>query len=649
MKKYFSYHIFIKSDLTYLTFYSPIPKPTDITYFFKYRPMKYLPLFLLLCLSFVACDMFRPVGQNNTEDPPVVETPATDDDPIIEPPRVDPPATDFPPGNAIVREWIHRPLHPDNFQSVQFKINAVEPAGANRVVLSIYEYEWYRNDEGLPSKRKRTNGKWGQAKEWTFTEPLKNLNLAYTYSKGFPAGTNVEYIFQIYSVDGKRTEKLALFDAGDSRWPDDKIMLYATSRHALGQSINLCFVPDTDYNTNGDARNWSMFLGDVEDLIYNGYHKNNMVRNHKENWAFFYTREAVDGFQLALDFGNPDRFPSFMRENIIDGIDAFGLLHRNEYSDGAYLLGNLQFLAQNLFTSESYNHGTAIHETGHAVFNLSDEYNGCVCFESDTGLGQNVFSSRSACQSFNRTNGFSDVDCTEITGYNGMTWYMSERNVYFPTLQICQDFNQAQGHEPGSCITFQDLDGRISYRSNAGLCIMQDDGDDIVRDFQQTCGSLIDRYYERMELSALAMTPQPIQDNTYGYEKIALLELENNNGNWEMEFEKVRYGIPAKDRVSPDAYTLSVVGPDDQMMYATSLDRPNLVKFEGGDRDHHKTVETPKAAMKVAIPYSKKIKDLQLYDNQPPRALPGNMVIRGTERGSGMIKNFPMVVKKMTE
>ena len=616
--------------------------------------MKYFPIFLLVCLFFVGCELLQPVGKTNTgdsDDPPVIDNPidnpTTNTDPTIDEPNVDPPIN-YPQGSAMVREWIHRPLHPDNFQSVQFKLNALERNGADRVVLSIYEYEWYRNNEGLPSKRKRTNGKWGVAKEWAFTEPLKNINLAYTYPSGFPAGTNVEYIFQIFSVDGKKTEKLALFDAGDSIWPNDKIMLYATSRHVLGQSINLCFLPDTDYNTNGDARNWSAFLGDVEDLVYNGYHKNNMVKNHKENWAFFYTREAVDGFQLALDFGNPDRFPSFMKDNIIDGIDAFGLLHKNEYSDGAYLLGNLQFLAQNLFTSESYNHGTAIHETGHAVFNLSDEYNGCVCFEADTGLGQNVFSSRSACESFNHTNGFSDVDCTELTGYNGMAWYMSERDVYFPTMQICQDFNRSKGYPVESCITFQDVDGTLSYRSNAGLCIMQDDGDDILRDFQQTCGSLIEDYYERLEHSALAVAPKPLQDNAYGYEEVALLELENNNGNWAMELEEVRYGIPAKDRVATDAYTLSVIGNDDQTVYATTLDRPNRVKFEGGDERQHKTIETTKATMKIAIPYNKRVKDLQLYDNQPPRALPGNMIIRGTKRGKGMVKNFPLVAKKMS-
>jgi len=79
------------------------------------------------------------------------------------------------------------------------------------------------------------------------------------------------------------------------------------------------------------------------------------------------------------------------------------------------------------------------------------------------------------------------------------------------------------------------------------------------------------------------------------------------------------------------------------------LDLPTRVKFEGGDREHHKTVETTKAAMKIAIPYSKRVKDLQLYDNQPPRAVPGNMVIRGGENSSTMVKNFPMVVEDMNQ
>lgn len=610
--------------------------------------MKYLMLLLCTGMLFVACEMLRPaVGTTPDQtdspqseipeiDPPIVDNPV--DGPTADP---DPTSQNYPPGNAQVWEWIHRPLHPDNRQSVQFKIKAKEPVGATKVVLKVYEYQWYRNADNLPSKRRRTNGQWGIAKTWNFDQPIQDISLAYTFQKGFPAATNVEYVFEIYNTNGKRTDKLALFDAGESLWPNDKIMLYATSRHELNQSINLCFLPDTDYGIKADPNKWSLFLGDVEDLIYSGYHHNNMIADRKESWAFFYTKEAVDGFQLALDYANPDRYPSFMKDNVIDGIDAFGLLHRDEYSDGAYLYGNLQFLAHNLFTSESYNHGTAIHETAHAIFNLSDEYNGCACFESNAGTGTNVFTRRSKCEEFNRLRGFDEVDCTELTGYDGRSWYMSEKNMHFPTLTACHDFNKANGYSVESCITFIDLDRKTTYRSNDGLCIMQDDGDHLVRPFQQTCGSLIEDYYQRLEQLPIAAAPIPRQDNAYGYEKIVLLELEDKQGKWDIKAKKQRYGIASKNNVATDAYTLSVKGNDGQSIFTTGVDRPTKVKFEGSSDPGHKTVSTNSAKYTVSVPYQKTINNVELYDNQPPRAQPGQMVIKGT----GLVGSWKLELK----
>jgi len=606
--------------------------------------MRYLLFLLITCSLFVACEILRPAVENNPDqpDPPQTEIPNTD--PKIEVPPTSDPEVDpqtYPPGNAQVWQWIHRPLHPDNGQSVQFKLNAQEPVGATKVVLQVYEYEWYRNANNLPSKRRRANGQWGTAKTWNFDQPQIDLNLAYTFQKGFPAATNVEYVFEIYSTDGKRTDKLALFDAGDSLWPNDKIMLYATSRHELNQSINLCFLPDTDYGTRTDPKKWSLFLGDVEDLIYSGYHRNNMIADQKESWAFFYTKEAVDGFQLALDYGNPARYPSFMKNNIIDGIDAFGLLHRNEYSDGAYLYGNLQFLAHNLFTSESYNHGTAIHETAHAIFNLSDEYNGCACFESNDGTGTNVFTRRSTCEEFNRMRGFGDVECTELSGYDGRKWYMSEKNMHFPTLTACHDYNRSKGFPIESCITFIDSDQTTTYRSNDGLCIMQDDGDHIIRPFQQTCGSLIEDYYQRLELMPIASAPIANQDNAYGYEKIVLLEVEDKQGNWDIQAKEQRYGIPSKNSVTTDAYTLAVKSQDGQPLFTTGVDQPTKVKFEGRSEPGHQTIKTKSAKYTVSIPYRENIRNVELYNNQPPRAMPGQMIVKG----SGLVGSWKLKLK----
>ena len=112
-----------------------------------------------------------------------------------------------------------------------------------------------------------------------------------------------------------------------------------------------------------------------------------------------------------------------MKNSEIQGIDAYGLMHQEPYSDGAYLKSNIHFLAYNLFTAESYNFGTAIHESAHAIFNLSDEYDLCACFEHPDGA--NMFSSLKGCQDFNKANGFPVSDCTPLEHLNGQSWYMS--------------------------------------------------------------------------------------------------------------------------------------------------------------------------------------------------------------------------------
>jgi len=150
-------------------------------------------------------------------------------------------------GAANFDYWIHSPLHPDNNQAITFKTKVADAKGITKVELMIYEYELYENSDGLPSKRKRIDSQWGLVYDWEFSGTEKTADVAFNFVRGFKAFTNVEYIFRVHNVKGEVSERLAIFDAGDSRWPLDKITLYATSRNPLTNSINLCLFPDTDY------------------------------------------------------------------------------------------------------------------------------------------------------------------------------------------------------------------------------------------------------------------------------------------------------------------------------------------------------------------------------------------------------------------
>ncbi|MEL6867502.1 MAG: hypothetical protein AAFP19_23960, partial [Bacteroidota bacterium] len=427
------------------------------------------------------------------------------------------------------------------------------------------------------------------------------LMLSHRYDKGFPARSNVEYLFRIINSEGGSSERMALFDAGTSPWPQDKILLYSTSRRPMQETINLCFFPDTDYQLN-----WSKFLKDSEDLIYKGYHQNNLIKDYKERWTFYYTRHEADGFQIAIDFFNPDNYPDFMKDSIIHGIDAFALLHQNEYSDGAYLYGNINFLAQNVFTSESYNWGTAIHETAHAVFNLSDEYDGCACFES-TG-GANVFTTKSSCQDFNASRGYPIDDCTLLEGYDGKTWYMSEKDVYFGAKVACEAFNRSKGYTETNCIQFIKLDGSTWYRAEEGVCIMQDDGDRQIRPFQRTCGGLIQGFYDSMPTGEerTAMTVREDHDNMFGYEPLAILEFSINKQKWDLDVDRICYGIPEKVLNMKNDMHLRFPDQASGRYSELNINRPDCIHLHGY-KGKDGLVSAGKGSMMIRVPYKEEM------------------------------------------
>ena len=381
-------------------------------------------------------------------------------------------------GSAEFEYWQHSPLHPDNNQPVKFSAKAADENGIRTIELLVLEFQLYETENGIPAKTRRANGKWDIVKTWNFSGQ-KDAEVTYILPEGFPAQSNVEYIFRLTNNRGERTDRLALFDAGTSPWPQDKILLYSTSRQPMQRVINLCFFPDIDF-----GRNWNLFRSDVENLIYNGYHKNEKFGERKDKWVFYYTKNEMDGKTAASDVWNTALYPDFITSNHIEGIDAFGLLHRNPYKDHALIKENINFVANTLFTSESYNLGTAVHETSHAVLKLSDEYDQCACFS--TGDWSNVFRTLEDCQNFATEHGIPAGQCRQVVSANGERWFTPEVNTFFKSPEECIGFNLDNGIPQDSCATFIDFDGSRSYWAFLGTCIMHDDGDRQIRQFQTT-------------------------------------------------------------------------------------------------------------------------------------------------------------------
>lgn len=477
-------------------------------------------------------------------------------------------------GNADFDYWVHSPFHPGDKVPVTFAVKAKESKGIQKVELYLYEFELYRNENDLPSKRKRNGGQWGLVKTWEPRALPDSVELNYTWNRGFAAASNVEYLFKITDGVGAVSERLAIFDAGRSPWPQDKILLYAASQRPLMNSINLCFFPDVDYD-----RNFPAFLSDIRKLVLEGYHVNNAIIDHKDDWSFFYTQDEANGLSIALDFGNPDHYPAFMKDSIISGIDAFGLIHKNEYSDGSYLYGNIHFLAQSVFTSEGKNPGTAVHETGHAVFLLSDEYDGCACFQPE-GAFANVFATKADCEKFKRNHGMKS-DCRELLSYDNESWYTPEESPYFATLSACEKYNRENGYPDGQCVKFIETNGSSTFRSEHGVCIMNDDGDAKIYKFQSTCQAVINQHYDVIKPKRIASNHQAVaaNENIFGYEPIALLELKMDQDQMNVRVQSIQYGVPQKRQKYGRDVQLTLLEKGDKVNSKINVNRPDMLEF----------------------------------------------------------------------
>ena len=532
-------------------------------------------------------------------------------------------------GNAEFEYWRHSPLHVGDFQPVLFFSKATDNEGVVKMELYVYEYQLFNDFQGLPSKRKAENGLWGLQKTWNFDGKTKEVDVGYEYVPGFAPNSNVEYLFKIYNSKNELTERFAMFDAGTSPWEKDKILLYATSRNPLTKSINICFFPDIDFK-----KDWRKFLDQTEDLIFEGYHSNNMITNHKDVWNFYYTRQEADGYEMLVNPANESSYPDFMRGNMITGIDAFGLLHTDEYPDRTYFRSSFNFLATNTFTSEIYNYGTAVHETAHAVFRLSDEYDGCACFQSE--LGANVFSTAEACEAFNELYQFPDPECNVLKGYNNVPWYMPEKNILFRTEKECQDFNVANGLPRDSCQRFIDANGNW-FRAYKGVCIMQDDGDRKPNPFQRVCSIVIDEYYSVLKGTTasedtLTIPPTILVNNFFGYEPVVLMEVSQDaRESYNLEVVDIQYGIPSKRILQGRGIDLSFTGKSGETICKMSLDNPSHVLFHGKQGGSEmKALEH--GACILAIPFDENLAKAEMNFRSPGHQ---NLSIKGFSRFRG--------------
>jgi hypothetical protein len=329
----------------------------------------------------------------------------------------------------------YQPLHPGNNANVNFRVIASDADGIDKAELFLFEYE-LSVQNGMQTAAQRPGGAWGLVKTWTYPTGVNSIDETHTYA-GFPANSFVEYLFRVTDKQGANTSESWNFAAG--AWPFGTSPIPVLGNGAPAERIDVCFVAD-----NTDFQNGAAMLPNLVGLIFDGYHTSNMIRGgYRQYWQFYYSPET--GF--ISDFDSPPlmlTIPASVTSSPI--IDHAAVIHttlKRDWANG----GN--------FGTEPVNIGTAVHESAHAAFGLSDEYSGGG-HSTSTNPHHNNHDSQGSAQRYNTSNGWPSDDVQNIqTG-----WWRPEP-------------------------------------SSLG-CIMIDDGDASMPDFARTCLNRIVWFYQQL-------------------------------------------------------------------------------------------------------------------------------------------------------
>ena len=192
---------------------------------------------------------------------------------------------------------------------------------------------------------------------------------------------------------------------------------------------------------------------DFADLIFEGYPSNNGVALGERYWQYFYLanampnsylKYAVHAWSLQMDHGPVDEASALL--------NAVGIVHRKNWCDTAL------DATPNLFTAEPKNKGTAIHESAHRIFSLSDEYPGANILLS-SWPHHNVYLSESECNAYNANPNYGLGPCSSFLDRNNDTWWSSEKQPSTPQLpNVC---DPALTTPDRFCIMFSDCDTKV--------------------------------------------------------------------------------------------------------------------------------------------------------------------------------------------
>lgn len=189
--------------------------------------------------------------------------------------------------------------------------------------------------------------------------------------------------------------------------------------------IDLVFVPNEDYGTAEDRSTWlPTFLAHVNTQIDDRLGGQAPVSGNLDKFNFYYTERQGRVSDAAQNCGENASLPDDLIEDCTFG-DSFVVFHQEIFGDCASTNLRPTIYSAEGSTATPAQARSFIHETGHAVFGLADEYDGaprCSTFYFQPAPHANIWSTEDACRTEVEAEGWEPDECQEFTSCQGGWW-----------------------------------------------------------------------------------------------------------------------------------------------------------------------------------------------------------------------------------
>lgn len=282
----------------------------------------------------------------------------------------------------------HEPMHPANNSPVTFR--AV--AAANTISLKYERFALAVAPDGTLTQ--------------TSAGPVQDLKVCngsgaeltctHSFSQGFPASSLVRFDVAASKPDGSSGSESYFLAAGDYPIADGAVPVRLKTGTTEG--LDLVFIGTSDLGPEVLRRS-------LQDIVHKIYFKYDQLRQWRGVYNFYYSRVAGD-YQEGCDFTNPDNMAVLEATG-----DAVVFVHQAEMRDCKY---------GKRISSEVWKEKSMVHETGHVLFDLQDEY----CCDSNyfpQSCEANLWNTKALCEAAAPGLNYPVSACAQLVNTSGTT------------------------------------------------------------------------------------------------------------------------------------------------------------------------------------------------------------------------------------